>query len=179
MSTTNQGPRHQTAKTRRPASPTGSGPSACFFCLLSGLQIFNAHPALYLGDQSGFTYDNAILELEGFPSWATIPSTQDLATGRVVHFFFAWIFVTTLLVWLVASLRNRHLRKDLLPTAKDAQNFVSDIKDHLKLKLDPHRALLAFAKTGLWRCVVCTFPAHHHHRALHVSGHERGSALAA
>lgn len=106
-----------------------------FFLLLSGLQIFNAHPALYLGDQSGFTYDNAILELEGFPSWATIPSTQDLATGRVVHFFFAWIFVVTLLVWLVASLRNRHLRKDLLPTAKDAQNFVPDIKDHLKLKL--------------------------------------------
>jgi len=24
-----------------------------FFLLLSGLQIFNAHPALYLGDQSG------------------------------------------------------------------------------------------------------------------------------
>jgi thiosulfate reductase cytochrome b subunit len=106
-----------------------------FFLLLSGLQIFNAHPALYLGDQSGFTYDNAILELEGFPSWATIPSTQDLATGRVVHFFFAWILVVTLLVWLVASLRNRHLRKDLLPTRQDAQNFLPDIKDHLKLKL--------------------------------------------
>ncbi len=37
-----------------------------FFLLMSGLQIFNAHPALYLGDQSGFTYDNAILVIEGF-----------------------------------------------------------------------------------------------------------------
>eukprot|EP01036_Dinobryon_divergens_P057825 gene57825-77171_t len=54
-----------------------------FFLLLSGLQIFNAHPALYLGDQSGFSYDNAIFAFEGFPSWMTIPSTQDLATGRV------------------------------------------------------------------------------------------------
>jgi thiosulfate reductase cytochrome b subunit len=106
-----------------------------FFLLFSGLQIFNAHPALYLGSESGFTYDNAILELEGFPSWATIPSSQDLATGRVIHFFFAWIFVGTLVVWLVASLRNRHLRKDLLPTRKDVQNFMPDVKDHLALKL--------------------------------------------
>ena len=106
-----------------------------FFLLLSGLQIFNAHPALYLGDQSGFTYDNAIFAIEGFPSWLTIPSTQDLATGRVVHLFFAWILSAALLVWLILSLRNRHLRKDLLPTAKDAKNFVPDIRDHLKLKL--------------------------------------------
>jgi thiosulfate reductase cytochrome b subunit len=106
-----------------------------FFLLLSGLQIFNAHPGLYLGDQSGFGFENSILELEGFPSWATLPSTQDLATGRVIHFFFAWIFVVTLLVWLVASLRNRHLRKDLLPNAKDAKNFSADVRDHLKLKL--------------------------------------------
>jgi thiosulfate reductase cytochrome b subunit len=106
-----------------------------FFLLLSGLQIFNAHPALYLGNQSGFTYDNAIFEIEGFPSWLTIPSTQDLATGRVVHFFFAWIFVVTLVLWLIASLRNRHLRKDLVPTAKDAKNFIPDVRDHLKLKL--------------------------------------------
>jgi thiosulfate reductase cytochrome b subunit len=106
-----------------------------FFLLLSGLQIFNAHPGLYIGDQSGFGFENSILELEGFPSWVTIPSTQDLATGRVIHFFFAWIFVATLFVWLVASVRNRHLRKDLLPNAKDAKNFSADVRDHLKLKL--------------------------------------------
>lgn len=29
-----------------------------FFLLLSGLQIFNAHPALYVGQESGFAYDN-------------------------------------------------------------------------------------------------------------------------
>jgi thiosulfate reductase cytochrome b subunit len=106
-----------------------------FFLLLSGLQIFNAHTALYIGDQTGFGFENAILELDGFPAWATIPSTQDLATGRVIHFFFAWIFVGTVLVWLVASLRNRHLRKDVLPNRKDVENFTADVRDHLKLNL--------------------------------------------
>ena len=32
-----------------------------FFLLLSGLQIFNAHPALYIGKQSGFAFSNDVL----------------------------------------------------------------------------------------------------------------------
>ena len=36
---------------------------ALFFLLLSGLQIFNAHPTLYLGKQSGFGFDNEVLAL--------------------------------------------------------------------------------------------------------------------
>ena len=32
-----------------------------FFLLLTGLQIFNAHPALYIGDQSGFQFENDVL----------------------------------------------------------------------------------------------------------------------
>ena len=36
---------------------------ALFFLLLSGLQIFNAHPTLYVGDQSGFAFDNAVLAM--------------------------------------------------------------------------------------------------------------------
>lgn len=104
-----------------------------FFLLLSGLQIFNAHPALYFGKESGFEYDNAIIVIGDVPSFLTIPSTQDLATGRVVHLFFAWVLVSTLLVWLIASLRNRHLRKDLLPSRKDLSGFGQDVRDHLKL----------------------------------------------
>ncbi|MCA0434669.1 MAG: cytochrome b/b6 domain-containing protein [Proteobacteria bacterium] len=106
-----------------------------FFLLLSGLQIFNAHPALYLGNESGFAYDNEIFSFEGFPSWLTIPSTRDLATGRVVHFFFAWLFVANLLLWLAASLRNRHLRKDLIPSRRDIEALPQDIRDHARLHL--------------------------------------------
>src|SRR5262245_62398989 len=36
---------------------------ALFFLLLTGLQIFNAHPALYIGDQSGFEFDNYVLAI--------------------------------------------------------------------------------------------------------------------
>ena len=33
------------------------------FLLLTGLQIFNAHPALYIGDQSGFQFENHVLAI--------------------------------------------------------------------------------------------------------------------
>jgi thiosulfate reductase cytochrome b subunit len=144
---------------------------ALFFLLLSGLQIFNAHPTLYVGNQSGFGYDNEVLAMRaentpegpigytrilgmrldttgvlgmswhgerpirrGFPAWATIPSGQDLATGRVVHFFFAWVMVVTLLGWFVGSLINGHLRRDIAPRAADLRNLRQDIVNHAKLK---------------------------------------------
>lgn len=141
------------------------------FLLLTGLQIFNAHPALYLGDQSGFGFDNSVLAIttedkedgprgvteilgrrfdttgllglserngradaQAFPSWATIPSHHDLATGRVVHFFFAWLLGATLLAWLAASLANGHLRRDLIPRPADLRSVPRDVIDHMKLK---------------------------------------------
>lgn len=88
-------------------------------------------------DTSGFlglSGTEASPQLVAFPAWATIPSNRDLATGRVVHFFFAWIFVGTLFVWLILSLRNRHLRKDLLPKRKDVTGFWRDITDHARLR---------------------------------------------
>lgn len=139
-----------------------------FFLLLSGLQIFNAHPVLYVGRESGFEYDNAVLEIgseqrdgvlrgvtvffghtfdttgmlgvsgtaedpqvAAFPPWATIPSFRDLATGRVVHFFFAWGFAATFALWLLASSLNRHLNRDLLPRWSDLTSLPQDIRDHL------------------------------------------------
>ena len=138
-----------------------------FFLLLTGLQIFNAHPALYWGQESGFEYNNALLALSaregeaglegvtwllgaefdttgllgasggqarGFPGWATIPSHHDLATGRVIHFFFAWILSGTLLLWLLASLWNGHWR-ELLPTPSDLRALPGDVLNHARLRL--------------------------------------------
>lgn len=145
---------------------------ALFFLLLSGLQIFNAHPSLYIGKQSGFAFDNSVLKMDaiygpdgqpqgrtivfghsfdtsgifgmsgpadrpayrGFPAWATVPSYQDLATGRVVHFFFAWVLAFTLLIWLVSALAARRLRRDLLPSASDLRHLPRDIVDHARLR---------------------------------------------
>ncbi|MHA6642086.1 cytochrome b/b6 domain-containing protein [Mesorhizobium sp. A623] len=142
-----------------------------FFMLLSGLQIFNARPQLYIGQESGFGYDNTIFRIgaentdagprgfteifgkrfdttgvlgwsgpagqerpRAFPSWATIPSYYDLGTARVVHFFFAWVLSATLLLWLVASLLNGHLRRDLAPRLDDLRRLPHDIADHARLK---------------------------------------------
>jgi thiosulfate reductase cytochrome b subunit len=141
-----------------------------FFLLLTGLQIFNAHPALYWGQESGFDYNNAVLALSGreaedglrgvtwvlgqefdttgvlgasggqvrgFPSWATIPSHHDLGTGRVIHFFFAWVLFGTLLLWLVASLLNGHLR-EVVPRPSDLRALPGDVLNHARLRF--HRA---------------------------------------
>jgi thiosulfate reductase cytochrome b subunit len=141
-----------------------------FFLLLTGLQIFNAHPALYIGDQSGFGFDNDVLKIGAentdagprgfttlfgqkfdtsgvlgmsgtteqpryvaFPGWATIPSHHDLATGRVIHFFFAWLLVATLLAWLAASVINGHFR-ELVPTLRDFRQLPRDIASHARLR---------------------------------------------
>jgi thiosulfate reductase cytochrome b subunit len=142
-----------------------------FFMLLSGLQIFNARPQLYLGKQSGFEFNNTVLQIgaedtangprgyteifghrfdttgvlgwsgppgeesaRAFPSWATIPSYYDLGTARVVHFFFAWLLSATLLVWLLASLINGHIRRDLAPRVEDLKRLPGDIANHARLK---------------------------------------------
>ena len=143
---------------------------ALFFLLLSGLQIFMARPDLYIGHQSGFTFDNTVFsigavreggglrgvttvfgetfdttgwlgvvseggaaQVKSFPGWMTIPGYRDLATGRMVHFFFAWILVAELCFWLVTSLINGHLRQ-LLPGARDLKALPRDLKDHLRLR---------------------------------------------
>ena len=145
---------------------------ALFFLLLSGLQIFNAHPQLYIGNQSGFEFENSVLSMRamqaadgtvggyttvlgrsfdttgvfgmsgpaddpayrGFPAWATLPSYQDLATGRVVHFFFAWFFVAAFLVWFVSSLISGHLKRDILPSMADIRALPRSIADHLRFR---------------------------------------------
>ncbi|MCE7028358.1 cytochrome b/b6 domain-containing protein [Jiella avicenniae] len=141
-----------------------------FFMLLSGLQIFMARPDLYIGQQSGFGFDNTVLSIgarqvggemrgvtslfgasfdttgwlglvpqgdglarKAFPGWLTIPGYRDLATGRIVHFFFAWLLVATLFVWLLASAFNGHLR-ELWPSGRDLKRLPRDVADHLRLR---------------------------------------------
>jgi thiosulfate reductase cytochrome b subunit len=147
---------------------------AILVLVMSGLQIFNAHPALYLGKKSDF--DHPVLSLRavrnddgtrvgvttigglsfnttgvlglspgadgaprprGFPSWATLPRWQDLATGRHWHFFFAWIFVLNGLVYVLASLAGGHVRRDLLPSGRQLREIGHVVVEHLKLRF-PH-----------------------------------------
>ena len=79
--------------------------------LMSGLQIFNAHPALYWGEVSDFRAPLAVIG--DVPGWATIPSWQSLALGRRWHFFFAWLWVANGVLYLGWSLASRHLEDAL------------------------------------------------------------------
>ncbi|MEO8244405.1 MAG: cytochrome b/b6 domain-containing protein [bacterium] len=103
-----------------------------FFLLFSGLQIFNAHPVLHIGKEAGFDYDNAVAAFQ-VPGALTMPSGQSLATGRVIHFFFAWVLVGTLLVWAVASLINGHV-KALIPSGADLRGLPQDVANHVRLQ---------------------------------------------
>ncbi len=141
------------------------------FLLMSGLQIFNAHPALYIGQKSDFgapilkmsarnspsgpvgeteilgaTFDttgilglsttDGRLQARGFPSWLTVPSYQDLATGRRWHFFFAWVFVLNGSVYVVASILTRHVWRDLVPSRAQLRGVGRSVWDHLRLRFD-------------------------------------------
>jgi thiosulfate reductase cytochrome b subunit len=102
--------------------------------LMSGLQIFNAHPALNWG-RSSYTGTPPFFELaHGFPSWLTVPGGRWLAMGRRWHLFFAWIFVVNGLTYVVYTIASRHLARDLAPTHADWRSIGRSVVDHLLLR---------------------------------------------
>ena len=74
------------------------------------------------------------LAARGFPGWITIPSVQDLATGRRWHFLFAWILVINALVYLAYGLISGHIAHDLVPRLREYRTIPHDIVTHLQLK---------------------------------------------
>lgn len=73
------------------------------------------------------------LAARGFPSWLTIPGTQDLATGRRWHLLFAWILVANGFIYLAYGILSGHIFRDLIPRLRDWRSIPHDIVEHLKL----------------------------------------------
>jgi thiosulfate reductase cytochrome b subunit len=103
---------------------------AVFIMLMSGLMIFNAHPRLYWGEY-GANPDHAWLSIGSmndvaFPGWLTIPSFYSLA----------WVLMAGALFYLVWSLVNGHLLRDLLPSRGQLRpsHIWHDIKQHARLR---------------------------------------------
>jgi Ni/Fe-hydrogenase b-type cytochrome subunit len=105
--------------------------------LMSGLMIFNAHPHLYWG-QFGANFDHPWLTFHGrpVPGWATIPSTYNLAAARRWHLAFAWLLVVPLILFLIISLANRHVQRDLTPSRDEVKpsHIWHDIREHARLR---------------------------------------------
>jgi thiosulfate reductase cytochrome b subunit len=111
----------------------------CLLVLLpSGLQIFNAHPALYWGQTSEF--DRPWLYLGGadgghaFPGWLTLPGWQDLAAGRRWHFFFAWVLLVNGLLYLLHCLASGRITRLLVPTRAQLKHLPGSLRQHLRLR---------------------------------------------
>jgi thiosulfate reductase cytochrome b subunit len=113
--------------------------------LMSGLGIFNAHPRLYWG-QYGANFDHAWLVLDRFPDWATIPGHYSLAMSRRWHLAIALIFAFALLLYMLWSLFNRHVGRDLSVGGNDIRprHLWRAIKDHAHLRFPTGEAALRY-----------------------------------
>src|SRR6476646_1326160 len=75
------------------------------------------------------------LESRGFPSWITLPSYRDLATGRRWHFAFAWLFVLNGLAYLIYTIASGHARRHLAPTRGELEHIGTSISEHIRFHL--------------------------------------------
>ena len=80
---------------------------------------------------------DGVIRTRAFPWWATIPSRYSLAGGRRWHFLFAWVLMLGGLAYVIASLANRHFRRDLAPSREEMRprHIWQDVKDHARLRL--------------------------------------------
>lgn len=118
-----------------------------FVMLMSGLMILNAHPRLYWGAY-GANFDHAWANFGArpFPGWATIPSTYNLAAARIWHLAFAWLLVAGLVAFLLTSLWNRHVQRDLVPSEEELspRHIWNDIGEHARLRFPTGEAALRY-----------------------------------
>lgn len=117
-------------------SPTGSQPQrhsllvrvthwltviAFLALLLSGLEIVVSHPRFYFGE-TGTVMDKPAFTLPIPSSRDTVPTAYKYVLpdqngwSRYLHFQAAWLLFFVALTYVLTSLRNGHLRRDLWPS---------------------------------------------------------------
>lgn len=71
-----------------------------------------------------------------FPHWMTLPAGYNLAEGRKYHFLGAWMLAIAGALYLLWSLVNGHLRRDLLPRRGELSpaHLWQDVKNHARLR---------------------------------------------
>jgi thiosulfate reductase cytochrome b subunit len=92
-----------------------------------GTHVFNTDGVLGASRVGGATPQTE----RAFPSWATIPGWQSLATARNWHLFFAWVFVLNGIAYVAFSVFSGHLRRDLVPRKAELRGIGGSLRDHL------------------------------------------------
>jgi len=85
-------------------------------------------------------------QYHAFPGWATIPSHYDLAGARIWHLGVAWVLAFGLLLYLIWSLANGHLRRDIHITAREwrPSHILHHIGQHVRLRFPTGAAALRY-----------------------------------
>jgi thiosulfate reductase cytochrome b subunit len=93
--------------------------------LISGIGILLSHPRFYWGETGGV----------GMPSLFDLPLPFMLGGpsgwGRYLHFQAIWVFLPNLLIYVAASVADRHFRRNLMPV-KGSLTW-REIARHLRL----------------------------------------------
>ena len=116
-----------------------------FVMLMSGLMISNAHPHLYWG-QYGANFDHPWFDPPHFPGWITIPSSYNLSLARHWHLAFAWVLAFGFLIYLIVSLINRHVARDLALKRGELapRHLIEEVIHHAQLKFPTGAAALSY-----------------------------------
>jgi thiosulfate reductase cytochrome b subunit len=85
-------------------------------------------------------------QAHAFPDWATIPSGYNLSFARLWHFAFAWVLSLALLFYILRSLFNGHVKRDLhIRMQQWSLRYIwKDIKHHAQLKFPTGVAALEY-----------------------------------
>ncbi len=115
----------------------------CFFALLiTGAEIVISHPRFYWGEV-GNNLTQPLFKLHIPASRNLVPTGYSYVMpdqngwSRYLHFQSAWMLVFTGLLYILSSLMNGHLRKNLLPDTDELswRTFSTAIVSHLRFEL--------------------------------------------
>jgi Ni/Fe-hydrogenase b-type cytochrome subunit len=85
----------------------------------------------------GYTDDGAGGQAaRAFPGAVTLPAEQDLADGRVWHFFFGWVLLLSIVVYLIAGAIRKDLR-ELILRPSDLPKLLPMQLYYLRLRKEP------------------------------------------
>jgi len=71
-----------------------------------------------------------------FPGWMTLPAVQDLAGGRLWHFFFGWVLVIAVVAYVIAAAIRGDLR-ELILRPSDLPKMLPMQLYYLRLRKEP------------------------------------------